>query len=56
MKPYGREKKIMRNLPDYHPHPKHLIKNWWDDMCDYLSRSAMKRKWKKEVEKEIKQC
>ncbi len=53
MKPFGREKKIHRNLPDRHPHPKHIVKMWWEDMCDFLSRSAMKQKLKKEIQKEI---
>lgn len=26
---------------------------WWDDMCDYLSRSTMKQKLKKEINKEL---
>ena len=55
MKPFGREKKIRRNLPDHHPHPKHLIKMWWEDMCDYLDRSAMKQKLKREIQKELEE-
>lgn len=51
MKPFGREKKIMLNIPDYHP--KKGWRNWWDDMCDYLSRSTMKQKLRKEIEEEI---
>lgn len=54
MKPYGREKKIHRNLPDHHPHPKHIVKMWWEDMCDFLSRSTMKQKLKKEIDKEMR--
>lgn len=55
MKPFGREKKIRRNLPDRHPHPKHLIKMWWEDMCSYLDRSAMKQKLKREIQKELEE-
>ena len=54
MKPYGREKKLKGGKPwkrDVHP-PKGY-KNWWEDMCDFLSRSAMKRNWKKEVDDEL---
>ena len=53
MKPYGREKKIMRNIPDYHP--RKGWRNWWDDMCDFLSRSTMKQKLKKEIDKELEE-
>lgn len=53
MKPYGREKKIMRNIPDLHPHPKRKVKMWWDDMCDFLDRSAIKRIWKKEINEQL---
>lgn len=55
MKPYGRYKKVRLNIPDNHPHPKHLIINWWEDMCRYLDRSSIKRLWKKEVEQELNQ-
>ena len=52
MKPYGREKKLhhFKGKIDYHPHPKHKLRNWWESICDCLSRSTMKRKWKKENE------
>ena len=51
MKPYGREKKVRLNLPDCHP--KKGWENWWEDMCSFLSRSTMKQKLKKEIDKEI---
>lgn len=51
MQPYGRQKKVMLNIPDYHP--RKGWRNWWDDMCDVLSRSMMKQKLKKEIENEI---
>ena len=52
MKPYGREKKLhhFKGKIDYHPHPKRKLQNWWESICDCLSRSTMKRKWKKENE------
>lgn len=52
MKPYGREKKITGGQPwkmDYHP--KKGLKNWWEDMCDCLSRSTMKLKIKRDIQK-----
>ena len=55
MKPFGREKKIMRNIRDNHPHPKHLVKNWWDDMIDCLDRGRMKQLLKRQIEKELEQ-
>ena len=56
MKPYGREKKLKGGKPwkiDNHPKPKHLWINWWEDMCDYLSRSRMKHLVKKDIIKQI---
>jgi len=53
MKPYGREKSVKGRSwkKDVHP-PKGYI-NWWEDICDFLSRSAMKQQVKKEINKEI---
>lgn len=54
MKPYGREKKLQgtgnwkRDV-----HPKNGYVNWWENMCDFFSRSRMKQIWKKEINKEI---
>lgn len=53
MKPYGREKKVKGSgswKRDYHPR-KGLI-NWWENMCDYLTRSRMKQIWKKEIKQQ----
>lgn len=51
MQPYGRGKKIKGSgawKKDYHIHEKNRkVKNWWEDMCDFLSRSRMKQIWKK---------
>lgn len=53
MKPYGREKKISGAglwKKDYHLHRKgRKLENWWEGMTDFLSRTAMKQKFKKEV-------
>lgn len=54
MKPYGREKKIKGGKcwkRDHHP-PKGYM-NWWEDICDYLSRGAIKHQVKKEIDDEI---
>lgn len=55
MKPYGREKKISGSglwKKDYHLHNKkhRKVESWWEAIADYLSRSAMKQKVKKEME------
>ena len=55
MKPYGREENLKCGKrpwkTDYHPQKG--FKNWWEDMVQYLSRSRMKQKYKKEINKEI---
>jgi len=54
MKPYGREKNIKGSgiwKQDYHP--KKGWHNWWEDMADFLTRSEIKRRVKKEIEKEL---
>ena len=54
MKPYGRERNVKGGKPwkkDVHP-PKGYI-NWWESMIDLLSRSSIKRKWKKEINQEL---
>ena len=54
MKPYGREKKVTGGQPwkkDYHPRKGEI--NWWEDICDFLSRSTMKQRSRKEIENEI---
>lgn len=55
MKPYGRCKNIKgsgRWKIDYHVHKKGFV-NWWENICDVLPRSTMKRNMKKEIDKEI---
>ena len=47
MKPYGREKKVTAKWKR-DTHPKKGFMNWWENMCCCLSRSAIKRKWRKE--------
>lgn len=57
MKPYGREKKVTGSHRsakiDYHLHPKHLVENWWESRCCYLSRTELKRRWKKQIDKDL---
>jgi len=56
MKPYGRLKHVTGGKEwkkDRHFHPKHKIVNWWETICDVVSRKTMKLKIKKEVEKEL---
>lgn len=54
MKPYGREK-LVKGRPfkkDYH-FKKDRLKNWWEGICDLLSRGRMKQIMKKEIEKDL---
>lgn len=57
MKPYGREKKISGAglwKKDYHLHRKgRKLESWWEGMTDFLSRTAMKQKFKKEVDDDL---
>lgn len=58
MKPYGREKKITQNpewKTDYHGHSKNhrKLESWWEGIADYLFRTEIKRRWKKQIEEEI---
>jgi hypothetical protein len=54
MKPYGRLKKVKGGKPwKVDVHPKKGFINWWEDMCDFLTRSTMKQNWKKEVDKDL---
>jgi hypothetical protein len=54
MKPYGREKKIKGGKPwKIDHHPKKGFVNWWENMCDFLTRSKMKQNWKKSVNDEL---
>jgi len=54
MKPYGRDKKIKGGKPwKVDVHPKKGYVNWWENMCDYLTRTAIKRGWKKEIDNDL---
>lgn len=52
MKPYGREKNVKGASwkQDCHP-PKGFI-NWWENICQCVSRKTMKQKIKREIEDE----
>jgi len=55
MKPYGREKNIQGSgkwKVDHHIHMKGYV-NWWENMCDFLTRSRMKQINTKEIEEEV---
>jgi hypothetical protein len=55
MKPYGREKKLKGSdswKKDYHPKKGYV--NWWENICELLTRSRMKQIWKKSVNDELK--
>ena len=54
MKPYGRENKIKGGKPwktDVHPKKGYI--NWWENMCDFLSRGSTKQIWKSDIKKDI---
>ena len=53
MKPYGRLKKIKGRSwkKDVHPPKGHI--NWWEDMCNFLTRGAMKQRVSKDIDREI---
>lgn len=57
MKPYGREKNIKGSgiwKKDYRIRIKNRkIGNWWEDMCNFVSRSSMKRKAQEEAFNDI---
>lgn len=54
MKPYGRCKKVTGGNDwkiDYHMHEKgRKVKNWWEDICNFYSRSRMKQLLKKRLQ------
>jgi hypothetical protein len=55
MKPYGREKKLKGGKEwktDVHPKKGYI--NWWETMCDFLSRGRMKQIWIKGIDDELK--
>lgn len=55
MKPYGRDKKVLGSgswKKDYHL--KRLgCANWWENMCDFLTRSRIKQIVQKDITNEI---
>lgn len=55
MKPYGREKTVKGGnswKKDYHCHSKNRkLKNWWEGICQCISRTTMKQRLKKEIDK-----
>lgn len=52
MKPYGRDKTVhFPHKTDCHPKKGYI--NWWEDICVWLTRSSMKQKTKKEIQKTI---
>lgn len=57
MKPYGREKRVQQNPEwkrDYHLHKQgRKIANWWERICECLSRTAIKNRVKREIEQEL---
>ena len=57
MKPYGREKKISGAglwKKDYHLHRKgRKLENWWEGFCNLVSRTTMKHRIKREIEREL---
>lgn len=53
MKPYGREKKLRGSgkwKVDVHPQKGYV--NWWENMCDFLTRGRMKQILNKEIKEE----
>lgn len=63
MKPYGREKKVNGSShkygshwkKDYHVHDRNhrKVESWWEEICDYLSRTSIKGLVKKQIDDEI---
>ena len=56
MKPYGRDCNLKDSggwKKDYHLRPKKKWYNWWEDIMTPLTRTAMKRNWKKEIDEEM---
>lgn len=53
MKPYGRIKNL-KGLPykqDVHPAKGYV--NWWELICKPVTRSTLKRKWKRDINNDI---
>ena len=53
MKPYGRVKTVKGSSWKKDIHPPKGHKNWWEDICDPISRSIMKLNFKKEINNQI---
>ena len=51
MKPYGREKKV-RFQHKKDRHPKKGFINWWEDLCNCLSRKTMKQLLRRKIDNE----
>lgn len=54
MKPYGREKKIKGTSWKRDCHPPKGFVNWWENICNCVSRKTMKQQFKKEIQYENK--
>jgi len=50
MKPYGRYKKYKGTSSKKDVHPKKGYVNWWENVCEFLTRSSIKKQWKKDNE------
>lgn len=53
MRPYGRVKTVKGSSWKKDIHPPKGHKNWWEDICDPISRSIMKLNFKKEINNQI---
>lgn len=53
MKPYGRVKTVKGSSWKKDILPPKGHKNWWEDICDPISRSIMKLNFKKEINNQI---
>lgn len=53
MRPYVRIKTVKGSLWEKDIHPPKGHKNWWEDICDPISRSIMKLNFKKEINNQI---
>ena len=53
IKPYGRVKTVKGSSWKKDIHPPNGHKNWWEDICDPISRSIMKLNFKKEINNQI---
>lgn len=54
MKPYGRVKTVKGSSWKKDIHPPKGHKNWWEDICDPISRSIMKLNFKLEKYQSMK--